>query len=1084
MLAGPRVAAQAGRRAIHGGSGVSLRVQAAPLEALPPSFLCPAIEASLLRASAGKAASAPSSSSSSLQPTSYRSRSKAHLTTKLLEAVSSSPRPLRSVSTRSYSSRAATAPTFDNSSSLPSEPQPDVWRSSPNIPQPKQKTPRPRPDHSDRSASPDWRRKFPSTKWRREIDFNRFSPPLRRRNLPEDAPALYEDEVKASAAWLPESQWTLRVPDDYALTHELFLILDSLDDISHSRSDPDCAGLLVETVKQARERIWANPEHALARLQDRDVALYLAGRVAETYVKLDAEDSMDRLVPFLEYVRAQIGVLPLECFHALAARAGIARRYDAVLKICEVAQSHHGGTPDAELLHLRLRALVAQSQHVDLSRYWDLFTATGLPVPRKTFDLLLRTHVRRQDIEQLNQVLEAMPQHGHDVDAKAWLTILRGFQGFRPSLAAMLRRDAKIVQSPTLTVVNQLLLLLSKELDVDGVLMVLRIFRISSIPQLRASTSVSAGEESSIINGPSPQPDVQTYAVLAYMFGRLGRSSEALCFFRRAVRAVDAATHQDAGTRTDADLQQAAASVMRAYLNAGQPVRAMSFATALLGLPYFGVAEGKSTPWVDFKIRTSLEIAPTTRHYRILLECASALGSSDAARRIVVHLLQQGHAVDAQVLRGLARLIFSAIDRDALESIRMIRRLLPGQWKDAGDTERNQRLGSLSDVLQHLGASERVVLASQHNTDLARDAASEPDAARAVGDDLDTHAAAYTKDELRDWLITDSASLLRGATSADAHDAAPALAHDLSRPLSPEAYAMRIRVYAVVRRDYESAQTVYRAMLAHGVRPTMLHIAPLVEGLTAVGKLAEAQQLKRNAREVTGGEPTLRIHTALVRAYVRAGDADAARREIEELTQNGYELDDTIANLIEAAQSGRRNFALVDRAINSRDVHSVATRFLALMRMRRFLAAQEMLQVALDSGVRADKVLHDLVRRSVSYVHKQCAVALGLPAAQARQVSPADTRALAKKHRVTARKHKSPQNRETPAAPEATPSSHVFELAQAARLARTNSERITKAMQRHSETKRMQMKEHRKKVVSLILDFADGKLHDQARQQG
>ncbi len=276
------------------------------------------------------------------------------------------------------------------------------------------------------------------------MDFNRYSQPLRRRNLPEDAPALYEDEIKASSAWLPKSQWTLTVPDDYPLRHELFLILDSLDDISQSAPDPECGDMLIETLRQARELIWSNPEHTLRRQQDRDVALYLAGKVAETYVKLDAADSMDRLMAFLDFVRKQIGVLPLPCFHALAARAGITRRYDAVLKICEVAQEHHGGKADAELLHLRLRGLIAQSKDIDLTRYWDLFANAGTPTPRKTFDLLLRTHVRRQDVAQVNQVLEAMPQHGHEIDARAWLTILRGFQTFRPTLAAMLRRDARL----------------------------------------------------------------------------------------------------------------------------------------------------------------------------------------------------------------------------------------------------------------------------------------------------------------------------------------------------------------------------------------------------------------------------------------------------------------------------------------------------------------------------------------------------------------------------------------------------------------------------------------------------------------
>ncbi|KAJ9476399.1 TPR_REGION domain-containing protein [Pseudozyma hubeiensis] len=979
MLGGPRRAAEAGRWALRIGSSKSYSGSSVSIEALPPSFLCPAIETLTLKPNTTTTAAGPSSSSSVSRHGSPSKRAARCSLTHGYVATEPSPLASRFQLTRAYSSQAAN-------------------------------------------------------------------------NTAVDVRLVHHTPQGA------QSDWTLSVPDDYLLRHELFLILDSLDGISQSKSDPDCADLLSETLRQAREHIWSN---SLGRSQDRDVALYLAGKVAEVYIKIDAEDSMDRLMSFLDYVHSQIGVLPLSCFHTLAAQAGIARRYDAALKICEVAQSHHGGKADAELLHLRLRALIAQSKDVDLTRYWDFFERSKCAVPRKTFDLLLRTHVRRQDLEQLNHVLDAMPQHGYTVDAKAWLTILRGFQSFRPTLATMLRRDANIVQCPTLHVVNQLLLLLSKELDVDGALMVLRIFRIPSIQQ-RGGTAddPTQQEEMSIIKGPSLQPNVQTYAVLAHMFGRLGRWQETLDFFRLAMSVSDSHRGNDA---TLDHLQQSASSVMRAYFNAGRPIRAMSFAHEVLKLPYFGSGEGKGAPSVDFDLPASprCKMPPTTFHYRILLECASAIGSADCARRILVDLLQHGHTIDQQVLRGLARLVFSTIDQDAFESIRVIRRLLSNPCEKHG-TERSQRLGSLSDLVRYLGASERAVLESQNAKNIERSANATLTRPELQRPSLHDGRGTLPKDELRDWLIKDSSPLL--TTTLTVHnavdDASSALTQDLSRPLSYEAYAMRIRVYAVVRRDYESAQKVYHAMLSHGVKPTMMHIAPLIEGLIAVGKLDEAQRLKRNAREVTSLEPTLRIHTALIRAYVRAGDFDAARKEIKELTSNGFEMDDTIANIIEAAQSGRRNFALVDRPVNEKDSHSVATRFHSLMRMGRYLAAQEMLQVALDAGMRSDKVLHDLVRRSVGYVQKEHAKALA--------TSPAPTQVgRGKRHRKSK-------------GAKLGIGSHVFELAQALRLARTNRERITKSMAKHSEIKRKQLKEHRKKVVSLVLDFADGKLHQQA----
>lgn len=1049
MLGGPpRVAAKACKRALSCSDAV-LRAQSIKLEALVPTFLCPAIER---RAYHKESLSIPGPSSSS------RSMDVSQGPT----SGSTKRRVIPTANLRSMLPPAAGLRYASQAPSAAAEPEDEgqIWHENQHAARSEEVSTRRDPSQPSRAPDPltaDWRRKFPATRWRQEMDFNRYSPPLRRRQLPEDAPALYEDEIKASSAWLPESTWTLSVPEDYPLRHELFLILDSLDDIAQSASESERADLLLETLKQARELIWSNPEHPLQREQDRDAALYLAGKVAETYVKLDAEDSMDQLMAFLEYVREKIGVLPMACFHALAARAGITRRYDAVLKICKTAQLHHGGQADAELLHLRLRGLIARFPNVHLGQYWNSFIKHGEQPPRKTFDLLLRTHVRRQDVEQVNQVLEAMTQHGYQVDARAWLTILRGFQSFRPTLAAMLRRNEKIVYKPTRDVVNQLLVLLAKELDVDGTQMVLRIFGMPSV------VGISEGHaNASIIAGPKPKPNARTYTIMTMMFGRLGRGAEALASYRLALSATQTCS---SGRKEDRKtLQQASSYVIKAFLNSGRPLLAMFFAHQVLKIPYF--AEGKAKPAYDFNLPPSpyeFKIAATTIHYRILLECASALESGEAARQIVVHLLKQGHEIDREVLGGLARLIFSTIDADALDSVRVIRSLLPKGTKGLNH-EREERLESLFDMLQRLGASERIVLASTHSTDLSR-------SSELAGNKLKSSPPSLgkrkntTKDELRDWLIDDSSSLFQGFKPPD--DAlsanAPALALDLSRPLSPAGYALRIRVYAVVRRDYVSAQKVYHAMLKHGVKPTMMHVAPLIEGLTAVNRLEEAQILKRNAKEVTGVEPTVRIHTALIRAYVRAGDWDAARKEIKELTENEHKIDDTIANIIEASQSAKGSFSLVERELDvKRDLHGVTTRFHALMRMRRYLAAQELVQEALDSGLRPDKVFHDLVRRSGGYLEQEeskTKAAAGIPVPKPSS-GPGGAR-------------------EGETAGEII--SHIFEIAQALRQARINTERVAKSMQNHSELSGRRLQDHRKKVISLIMDFADGKLHEQAR---
>ncbi|ETS64023.1 hypothetical protein PaG_02360 [Moesziomyces aphidis] len=1073
MLGGPHLAARAGERALAARSKALVRA-----EALLPAFLCPVIERKPSRCVAHPI---PGPSSSSQIPAS--SRGLHDFSFKRSSLAAGSLPVKKPISASGHASQAAVAPREWQADHITAGHDAGTGRLEPrHTPQsiavgdvPSARTDRKTlAAHAD--TSPDWTRKYRSTRWRREMDFNRYSPPIRRRNLPEDAPALYEDEIKASSAWLPETRWSLALPDDYPLRHELMLILDSLDYISKNIADPDCANMLAEALQQARELIWSKPDLALQRPEDLQAALYLAGKLAETYVKLDADDSLDQLISFLGYVHKHVGPLPLACFHALAARAGMMRRYAAVLKICQVAEDHNAGQPDAELLHLRLRALIAKSTHARVSRYWEAFELAGITVPRKTFDLLLRTHVRQQNVAQVNEVLEAMPRHGYEVDARAWLTILRGYQTFRPTLAALLRRDAKIVQSPTLDVVNRLLMLLSEELDVDGALLVLRLFRIPSVDRLEGDAAAAeAAADVMVIHGPTPEPSAETYAILTGMLGRLGRDAEALAFFRLALTA-------DSGPETEKKrhwtLQKASAHVMKALLNAGHPRRAMRFATDVLGLPYFGVAPNRQAPAVEFDMPESelATIAASSMHYRVLLECTAAVGSVDAARRVLVHLLKQGRRVDRQVLQGVARVIFTSIDADALESIRMVRSLLSRQDQVPNES-RQQRKQTLLTALQDLGVSDRIILASQHSTDLPREQAgstSKSRAAKSTGRPDLSKGSRATKDELRDWLIADSSSLLRDTMStAEPGGHADALERDLSRPLCPEAYAMRIRVYAVVRRDHESAQKVYQAMLMHGVKPNMMHIAPLVEGLTASGKLQEAQQLKQNAREIIGCQPTLRIHTALIQGYVRAGDSQGARNELQELVANGHQIDDTIANIIEAAQAAEGKFTLTERPVNEAKTHNVTTRFHTLMRMRRYLAAQELVQSALDTGMRPDKVLHDAVRRSVGYLQKQIDQVQTLcgdkgEASLAAASGKADGRAM----------------KQPPLASDEERRAHIHELTRAARLATDNKDRITSSMRRRSNALRKATKDHRKKVIQLILDFADGKLHQQAGVSG
>lgn len=202
---------------------------------------------------------------------------------------------------------------------------------------------------------------------------------------------------------------------------------------------------------------------------------------------------------------------------------------------------------------------------------------------------------------------------------------------------------------------------------------------------------------------------------------------------------------------------------------------------------------------------------------------------------------------------------------------------------------------------------------------------------------------------------------------------------DISRELSSSAYAMRMRVYAVLWQDFDSAVRLFYSMLAHNVRPTMLHISPLVEGLVEVDRLSEAQRVLDEAVPTIGLAPTLRLHTALIRGYGRQGDWDSVRRELRRLRYAGLPVDMALQAMLAYARSmdSERRLTAVEAEEQDASIEEllatgraaprtqrVLLHFDALMRTWRFLSAQRLISRALNAGMRRSSRLRDQVHRS------------------------------------------------------------------------------------------------------------------------
>ena len=278
---------------------------------------------------------------------------------------------------------------------------------------------------------------------------------------------------------------------------------------------------------------------------------------------------------------------------------------------------------------------------------------------------------------------------------------------------------------------------------------------------------------------------------------------------------------------------------------------------------------------------------------------------------------------------------------------------------------------------------------------------------------------------------------------------------NLEKPLTPAGYAMRLRVHAVIRRDYEAAEQVYLAMLKHGIRPNMMHIAPLVEGLISVGRIADAQRIKENARSMFGLAPTLRIHTSFIRVFARNGDEQGVRRELEEMRSNGLQPDESIVHMVEAANTYRRRSSrLMNRRVDLGDVHSVTSRFNALIKSKAHLDAHQLLEQALKAGLEADKMLYRLSERSENWIAK-------------------------KRDRVASRASANDIHR-----------SEQLQLERALELSQRNNTRLKNARRAvgiHTK-KRNATRYYRRQLFELITSLADGSLKERAdrraRQRG
>lgn len=964
------------------------------------------------------------------------------------------------------------------------------------------------------------------------------------------------EEPGEDAAWTgPQvADGEIPVPESHA--EELYLVLDIMRDILRSAPCYENLAILREAHQIAHRAFFDHPEHLASSPADREAALFVGGRLAEGYLHMHwraemtgQQDGLDNALQLLKFTLERIGPVPLKRFHSLVACLGRQGRWQALLQVFNASLAHHGGSTDEYMLYSRLRALIARDDWKRVERYWEQYGSFAQPVqpPRSVFHLLLRVYLQRQDISSANEVLSAMVRHGHPVTVGTWLVILRAHTSKLPGaeVGAALRRQTLEVQADV-RILNELLRQHASEANVRAIMQAFRHFSINT--DSRRLVQYPHDDVHSLPLAHPPKPDIETYTIMVQLFGQLGYPKEALRFYRlvedmwieaeamgeqgaaaaggspemgiggqseRSLVLQESSSSPSCKPKTCRDLrleqlQRAASGVIDAFNTDGQPEAGLQFARAAMhGQPATTVDQTDSN-----RPCPTISVGPSTQIYKAMLSCATTMRDAGSAREILVDMFSRGLRYNGKIRRALASLVMATVDKDTDDARTFFRRLIPrlrgrqagpGPYYDRPSVDRKRRL-SLIETLDQMGLGHKIDLVKPRPRQVLR---------------VQEQSHAWVKDtSMAPYDRNESAQELGGAHGPSTTDSSAERTSDsttgptaFGQRLTPFGYALRLRVLAVIRQDFAAAEAVYRSMLVSHVRPTMMHIAPLIEGLASSGRLQAAQALKRRAHRILGLAPNLHIHKALIRAYAYIGDEKGAQAEMVEMRDAGIEPDAALHNILRNASvrrigMGDAHARRLSRRPPSRaqgraqgraqwqeddtdlplpaldDVHGVTTLFRSFMARGRYLAAQRLYAEALAAGIRPDAVLRKIVQRSGNYISK--ALERAKLDADGSSTAPASASARAPTSTWTQSSAQAPaQALDTDDSfasfdPIAT---RLADLTEAHRLQKLNFRRTGRHKTGVNRVKKKEARELRKEVVVLAVQLAEGRLEREGRER-
>lgn len=658
---------------------------------------------------------------------------------------------------------------------------------------------------------------------------------------------------------------------------------------------------------------------------------------------------------------------------------------------------------------------------------------TAMLPPRYLFVFLLKLHLdsRFSPLSQeVIEILHAMQHYGHTVDTEVWLMLIRSSPSLRHHLDAVSAdsRMSLLEGGPRSSEFIELLQSRAERLAVRDVFRLLRFLQIDfgclerrkSLG--RRATFVRGGyQEGQGVPAPKivsrallgPEETRNALAIVAEMFGRLAYPHRALAIAHRLSGSAD-------GSHGRNTLAKALAAVIRGFTSQGRSDLAIAAGLATLG---------ENTVQAEMAVPRVDRLTPIV--FFALIRAAAELRSFRdkiaEVRRLMDLPLQHGLQFKDErpaVHRALASLLFAAIGsdpsnvdplRDVLSDLKDV-----AARHDSQNPAYQERLRYFLSQLRAVGLEDTMSAVSRRRTNWLEQRESRVRRRRAEqqsidwvrSDDLqqDLSSSSYGQVALGrratpvrepahgsqaqregESTATSPGSTAEKAVQVSSHSSQSAkqrekvgkvntmtLEEEMQKPLTPAAYALRLHVYSVIRGDHRSAAHTYQSMLKHGLRPSTLHITPIVEGLAIDGQIDEARSVVRATRRRFGFLSTPRLQAVIIRELMRVGRPDDAASELRQWVSEGGVPDEYIYSLLrpipKLADPGRASAAFGDARRDPLSHHlridDVDEAYRYLWNEQRYHSAQKLLLMALCCGLQPDWEIKRLLSTSGNWLRK------------------------------------------------------------------------------------------------------------------